>query len=542
MLQAGVLQKCFERMQNYQKDNIFCDIILNVNGEKWKAHKIVLASSSEYFRRLFTSKMKEEHQEEIVIKGISTVAFSVCFDHMYGKNINVYNDYNMVDILEAADMFHLTDLTEKCVNVLNSDLNADNCVVIYCLADRYSHISENLKRKAETFICINAETLLTDPDTLNILPEEIMKFLLSCEQVIIPEELDLLKTLEKWINYNKQQRSKHYELLSSIKSDSLPQETVSRLNCHNTCSKKYFSNSGQSNKTHFQLQSAHQRPRSSCHRILVHNLISKKLQIYDFNNQLTIEHIHSFNNTAPELHNYTLGIAEGKLYSINNKGIFHCVDSYGATQLPRLKDHNVVDITSATFISHKNKLYFIGGCNRKQLKLVNCYDPGIMQWQVKRNLNHARSRMASCVHAGRIYIIGGWNGTNLNSVERYNSEEDCCEDLPGLREGRHDANAYSFGEKIFVAGGNKYGVRLSSVEVYNDKDSTWTKIADLNVPRILPGICTVKNKLIVFGGDRKDGESLCEFWSEKHDTWQQIKIQNDSIKNCVVFTEAERLI
>ena len=51
-------------MDQLRKDDVLCDVRLVVEGQSFLAHRSILASSSPYFRGLFTNDMKEKEVME----------------------------------------------------------------------------------------------------------------------------------------------------------------------------------------------------------------------------------------------------------------------------------------------------------------------------------------------------------------------------------------------------------------------------------------------------------------------------------------------
>ena len=45
-------------MNNLRKANTLCDVTLDVQGQKFPAHRIVLASCSDYFCAMFTNEVQ----------------------------------------------------------------------------------------------------------------------------------------------------------------------------------------------------------------------------------------------------------------------------------------------------------------------------------------------------------------------------------------------------------------------------------------------------------------------------------------------------
>ena len=52
-IKADRAARIMEIMAMYRKEKLFCDVVLCVNGQRNPAHKIVLASASSYFAKMF---------------------------------------------------------------------------------------------------------------------------------------------------------------------------------------------------------------------------------------------------------------------------------------------------------------------------------------------------------------------------------------------------------------------------------------------------------------------------------------------------------
>ncbi len=65
--------RLFSGLKNLWKNKAHTDITLLVKNKRIQAHKVILASRSEYFDRLVFGSMKERDQDEIEIKEIENV-------------------------------------------------------------------------------------------------------------------------------------------------------------------------------------------------------------------------------------------------------------------------------------------------------------------------------------------------------------------------------------------------------------------------------------------------------------------------------------
>jgi kelch-like protein 17 (actinfilin)/kelch-like protein 20 len=71
------------------------------------------------------------------------------------------------------------------------------------------------------------------------------------------------------------------------------------------------------------------------------------------------------------------------------------------------------------------KLYVMGGFDGQSLSSVERYDPAKNAWEAVAPMSTARSAPAAAVVDGTLYVTGGYDGQNwLSSVERYDPAKD----------------------------------------------------------------------------------------------------------------------
>ena len=65
------------------------------------------------------------------------------------------------------------------------------------------------------------------------------------------------------------------------------------------------------------------------------------------------------------------------------------------------------------------RLYAVGGWDgSKHLLSVERYDEGKDEWQVVASMGSKRSSLGVCVLGGRLYAVGGWDGSSFLSTDR----------------------------------------------------------------------------------------------------------------------------
>ncbi|XP_054086941.1 kelch-like ECH-associated protein 1B [Zeugodacus cucurbitae] len=117
-------------------------------------------------------------------------------------------------------------------------------------------------------------------------------------------------------------------------------------------------------------------------------------------------------------------------------------------------------------------------------------------------MNQARCDHSVVELDGKIYAIGGIGGigeknTVLQSVERY-TESNGWESVAPLLIARHGAGAVTFNGKIYIMGGFN-GNYLKSVECYNPDSNTCTSCADMVYDHWLPGVAVHNGHIYVVG-------------------------------------------
>ncbi len=112
---------------------------------------------------------------------------------------------------------------------------------------------------------------------------------------------------------------------------------------------------------------------------------------------------------------------------------------------------------------------------------------GVAAWTNKAAMPTTRSRSASAVNAGIIYVFGGDDaaGTPLNTVEAYNPSTDSWSTLAPMPTPRRYAAAAAWGgtNKIYVLGGETAAGQINTVEVYDIATNSWSTLAPMPTSR-----------------------------------------------------------
>ncbi|ELT94647.1 hypothetical protein CAPTEDRAFT_128104 [Capitella teleta] len=183
------------------------DIVLVFGDLKLSCHKLVLASTSEYFRRMFQAGHKESQSEEIVMKKIDDKTGILLVEYFYSGEINI-NSENALCLLSASNMLLLDDLKGEVENFLCSHIGPQNCVAFLNMS--HLHDLQDLIKEYREYITEEWKNI--DEAAKNQLREEDMVAILcNCE---VQEENFLY--LVDWVETDKRKVYKFMDLMVNV--------------------------------------------------------------------------------------------------------------------------------------------------------------------------------------------------------------------------------------------------------------------------------------------------------------------------------------
>lgn len=115
-------QSILSKFDKLRKKQLLCDVTLVVEGVPFKAHKALLALSSDYFSLMFTS---EHHfsQSTYKLQSVTAEMFSAVLEFIYSAQVSVEESATeqllaAAVLMEVSDLVReLTDLTRSAVGV-----------------------------------------------------------------------------------------------------------------------------------------------------------------------------------------------------------------------------------------------------------------------------------------------------------------------------------------------------------------------------------------------------------------------------------------
>ncbi|KAJ4828332.1 BTB/POZ and MATH domain-containing protein 4 [Turnera subulata] len=175
------------------------DITFNVCGEKFRAHKLVLAARSPVFETDLTDAMEEDNHE-VDIADIEPKVFKALLHFIYkdalieDEELSVLSSTSIPSVFEtlaakllgAADRYELPRLKLMCESVLCKDISVDSVAKILALADRYHAMdlkSVCLKFAAENLVAVmQSDGFEYLKENCPLLQSELLRTVAGCEE------------------------------------------------------------------------------------------------------------------------------------------------------------------------------------------------------------------------------------------------------------------------------------------------------------------------------------------------------------------------
>jgi len=511
----------------------FCDVILRLSGQEFHAHKLILASCSDYFYAMFNGNMKESKERVVDINGVDVDVMKLVLNFIYTGSIPLSND-NVEDILQAANLMLIKSLKEVCCRFLETLLTVNNCLGMQKFAESYS--CEALFETTTKFICDNFGYITDSDEFLQLYPAQLCPILSSDELRVLNEE-KVYEALIRWTKHSLLERKKYFpELVQHIRLPMLPPDYLVDQVESETLFIEFPKCKELLVEAHHYLllpnrrninQSARTRPRKyeNNNEILIacggNGESSLNTTIFSYN--MAKSSWNELPRLIPERGYHGLATVDGEMYLVGGITTSRAEGREGQTDLlDTVKKFDVEQNTWVNMASLHIKrskmsviecsgyIFVVGGFDGSQtLNSVECYNPANNRWKfVAPMLTHRRC--TTSVSSGNfVFIIGGHDGAQiLNTIETYDVERDqwSVSDIAPMSDRRSFPCAVTINDDIYVMGGYDGHDTLRTCEIYNMTRNEWTSIEPMNTARSNAGAAHINRKIFVVGG--WDGVSL----------------------------------
>ncbi|XP_066287834.1 kelch-like protein 13 [Branchiostoma lanceolatum] len=177
------------------------DVILIAGDVKFTANKASLIASSDYFKAMFSSGMKETLQEEVNIHGVTSSGLGKALQFVSTTKLDLSLD-TVQDILSTASYLQMSALLQHCSSHLKSVLDINNCLTVYDIGQEF-HLDD---------VCTCVEPVLkqsfTDvlgSEVLVDIPFKLLLSILSSDELLVAEK-DVFNAACNWLYHDRKGR------------------------------------------------------------------------------------------------------------------------------------------------------------------------------------------------------------------------------------------------------------------------------------------------------------------------------------------------
>ncbi|XP_033642364.1 kelch-like protein 9 [Asterias rubens] len=484
-----------KQLDGLLKKRVLCDGTLICGEHHFSIHRIVLASCSDFFHKMF---VENENIKDIQIStSIPRLGLEMLIHFAYTSQLTL-NIENVRKTLYAAIKLGFRRVTEYCVQYLITTISLQNCVELLHLAEKYDF--PMLLSSVQDFVIANFVQVSTTRDFPTLTPEQITYFIRQ-DRMMSGTEMELFGAAAKWINHSRNSREqfaprlmKHIrfplistnELVDHVQSESFMMENATcheflleALNYHLVPQRQHL------------MQSARTRMRSTSEVILVvggelaNKCVSNNIMILD----------------EP-----------------------HCQLKHLTSMPLRRVDHSVAVLNDFLYVAGGQVTLTSNG--KESIGTVHRYDPRFNNWLQVCPMQQRRAFFGLAALDGKLFAIGGKNEQGaLASMESYNPNNDTWVYVQHLPESMYAHACCVISDKLYISGGFANHNFRKTVFEYSPQRNEWTQRCSMNAERGFHMLCAVRDQMFAMGGnhlnpygDRVDVMSV-ERYNPSNDQW-----------------------
>uniref|UniRef100_A0A1B0ACE0 Kelch-like protein diablo n=1 Tax=Glossina pallidipes TaxID=7398 RepID=A0A1B0ACE0_GLOPL len=378
-----------DALNKMRVDQQHCDFCLEIEGEEIYVHKVALTFASPYFAAMLNNDMKEKATGSVNLQDENVTTVKTVVEYIYSGVITL-TETNVQSLLSLSSLFQLEWLNKKCQDFLKCNVKLTNCFEVRNVADTYS--CKELLGYCQNYILEHFDEIIHGDELLSLSFEEVMK-LIKSEKLSVKFEDNAYKAVIKWIKHNLDEPKLHLtELMSHVR---LP-----------FVRSVFFRN-------HIITESLIRTDQQCC-QLLIDSLNYQITPVSERNclpNQFKTSRNRRFyvllaGGQTTESISKVYDVSENKIFTISN-----------------MKESRYCN--SAIFLN--GLVYSVGGQVGRfaDLKTAECYDSRNDTWTYIASMSNVRRQFGICTHNNRIYVVGGYQ---VSSVESYDPGTDTWTD------------------------------------------------------------------------------------------------------------------
>ncbi|XP_034829155.1 kelch-like protein 5 [Maniola hyperantus] len=540
----GHSESTMKNIYGYYQAQKLCDVALIAGGCRIPAHKVVLASCSEYFAAMFTGSLREAQSSEITLERVDSQTLRSLVHYCYTGIIEL-SEETVEILLSTASLLQLHSVTKACCDFLEKQLDPCNCLGIALFAEQQSCLG--LHKSALDFTYQHFMQVVKHQEFLTLQTEQLSN-LLKSDDLNVETEETVFESLMTWVQHDNANRDKHLaDLLKLVKLPLLSSEyLIDKVEqvCGDVpeCQPLIM----EAVKWHLLperrslLFSHRTRPRTSTiGRLLAIGGMdgykgASNMEMYDpRTNSWT-----PFMRMGARRLQFGVAVMQNKLIVVGGRdglktlNTVECFDltSLSWSTLAPMNTHRHGLGVAVLGDGPNSPIYAVGGHDGWiYLNSVERWDACSRTWTIVSPMAGARSTCGVAALRGRLYAVGGRDGgACLRSVECYDPATNHWTNCAPMTRRRGGVSVCAAGGFLYALGGheapaNTVGGRLACVERYDPAGDAWVLLARLSYGRDAIGSCLLGDRIVAVGG--YDGvQYLCvvEVYDSESNSWRKL--------------------
>ncbi|ELU12717.1 hypothetical protein CAPTEDRAFT_182588 [Capitella teleta] len=516
------------------------DVVLVFGDCKIPCHRVVLAGTCGYFRKLFLAdQVKENRASEIEMDEVSSDVAQTLVDYLYTGSVDI-TEQNVSALLDASNKLQLTSIKKDIGQFYIEQISSRNCISFLNLARRFG--LKVLRKASQKFLIKHWKGLMVTDDIGHVQEVDLTALLKAMKD----SHEDGFLLLQKWVRLGEGRDESFLDLVEHV--------TLSK------CSKEFICNvvMGEELMNHPKgmkliqkalqdLMLADQPPKpssqpsheammladqSSCESLVVAGKSSTAWECSDQQTWKPIEwHAHKYT--------YYSGCSSPEGFIISGGHINHDIKpqcfSYvaRAKQWRTLPDMDVPRYAHSS-IYHKEKLYIVGGLisQHDDTDSVERLDTRSLEWQDLCALPHRVASPFIATVKDRLFVLGGVQKrctSHCQDVFEYDDVGNAWKECSPMPEECRRGAAVEFDGFIFVVGG-----REKSCMRYCPRRDQWVFLQRTTFPHMF-GPAMVWNDAIIVGGG--EGTDAIEEYCPHTDTWSTLQLKMPNSGHLRLFSK-----
>ncbi|TSY83971.1 Kelch-like protein 33 [Bagarius yarrelli] len=459
------------------EDGVGCDVELKAEGRTFCAHRVLLIASSDYFRAMFSSGMKETHENSVSLLLIGAPELEALLHCCYTGDLLL--DWSCVfELTATALQFQFQPALSLCLGYLEQQMDVHSCLDVAAFAEAY--MLSDLLETADDFILMHFPEVSATSTFLELPAEKLLE-ILKHDGLCVPSELAVFRAVVAWIEADPSQRlGQAQEVMTGVRFPLMTFREFREVRAVNL-----------------------QMECSGGDEVY---LYSRALKEFGFGDSSPVaqHRIRYPKDVLVVVGGDQLNQDEGQ--RLPSKQMWFVNSLRSGTGL--VKDMEWKEYRSNfAMVVRGDSLYVIGGDRdiSTNLDSVEKYSVETDTWSFTHLLDQPLSGHAAAVWGGEIFISGGFNLKYqcLVSTFIYHPEEG-TRYLADMSHDRAQHCMESLARRFYVAGGvcnmREFYTDQLSCESYDPISDAWTVFTPLPLCHVGAASAVLEGKLYVLGG------------------------------------------